>query len=55
MKWLAGIYNKVLSGELKLALSVWNIGEVPGVFDKYFRRKWLSNQDYRRARYLIHR
>jgi len=53
VKWLAGIYNKVLSGEFKLAFSVWNIGEVLGVFDKYFKRKWLSNQDYRRARYLF--
>jgi len=50
---ISGVYNRVLSGELKLAFLVWNIGEVLGVLDKYFKRGWLSNQDYRRARYLF--
>ncbi len=46
-------YNKALSGELKLSFSTWNICEAIGVLDKYFRRGWLSENDYRKARYLF--
>ncbi len=45
-----GIYHKALSGELRLAFSAWNVGEVLGVFDKYFRREWLSEEDREKAR-----
>ena len=47
---ISGIYNKVLSGELKLAFSVWNIGEVLGVLDKYFKR---GRQQFLRYRFFI--
>jgi len=43
-------YEKVLNGELKVAFSAWNIGEVLGVLDKYFRRGWLGKEDYEMAR-----
>lgn len=45
-----GLYNKALIGELRLAFSAWNLGEVLGVFDKYFRREWLSGEDREKAR-----
>ncbi|KYH37367.1 MAG: twitching motility protein PilT [Candidatus Bathyarchaeota archaeon B24] len=45
------LYHKVLSGESVLALSAWNIGEVFGVFAKYLRKGWLSEEEYERARY----
>ncbi len=44
------IYRRALNGELSLSFSAWNIGEVLGVFDKYFKRGWLSREDYERAR-----
>jgi len=44
------IYERTLSGELKIAFSVWNIGEVLGVLDKYFKKKWLEKEDYEMAR-----
>ncbi|MDH7555740.1 MAG: type II toxin-antitoxin system VapC family toxin [Candidatus Methanosuratincola sp.] len=44
------IYLKTLRGELKLAFSAWNVGEVLGVFEKYFRRGWLSEEDCRKAK-----
>ena len=45
------LYHKVLSGESVLALSAWNIGEVFGVFAKYLRKGWLSEEEYERSRY----
>lgn len=50
-KIVSEVYCKALNGELTLAFSVWNIGEVLGVFDKYCRRGWLSREDYEKARY----
>ncbi len=44
------IYHKALNGDVNLSFSVWNIGEVLGVFDKYYRRKWISKQDHKIAR-----
>ncbi|MBC7127056.1 MAG: type II toxin-antitoxin system VapC family toxin [Candidatus Methanosuratus sp.] len=44
------IYHQALSGELRLAFSAWNVGEVLGVFDKYFRREWLSEEDREKAK-----
>lgn len=44
------IYERALNGELKIAFSVWNIGEVLGVLNKYFRRHWLEKEDYEMAR-----
>jgi len=43
------IYERTLNGELKIAFSVWNIGEVLGVLDRYFKRKWLEKKDYEMA------
>ena len=48
---VSGVYDKALSGGLALTFSVWNIGEVLGVLDKYYRRGWLDKQDYTKARY----
>ncbi len=45
------IYRKALNGELTLSFSTWNIGEVFGVFNKYYRIGWLSKEDYEKARY----
>jgi len=45
------IYYKALNGELVISFSIWNIGEVFGVFDKYYRRGWLSKEDYEKAKY----
>jgi len=43
-------YERSLNGELALAISAWNIGEVLGVLDKYLNRRWLSKDDYRSAK-----
>ena len=40
------VYRRALNGELKLSCSAWNIGEVLGVFDKYYRRGWLGEKEY---------
>jgi predicted nucleic acid-binding protein len=48
---VSSVYSKALNGDLVLSFSVWNIGEVLGVFDKYYRRGWLSREDYVKARY----
>ena len=38
------IYDKAENSQLKIVFSIWNIGEVIGVFDRYFRRGWLSRK-----------
>jgi predicted nucleic acid-binding protein len=48
---VSDIYSKALNGDLVLSFSVWNIGEVLGVSDKYYRRGWLSKEDYVKAKY----
>ena len=40
------IYLKAYSGELKLSYSLWNIGEVLGVFDRARRAGRLSGEAY---------
>ncbi len=40
------IFNRIDSGNIKLYLSIWNTGEVAGVFDRYDRR---GNADYQRC------
>uniref|UniRef100_A0A7C5Z047 PIN domain-containing protein n=1 Tax=Ignisphaera aggregans TaxID=334771 RepID=A0A7C5Z047_9CREN len=47
---IVSLYSKAWLGELKIAFSLWNIGEVLGVLDKYHRRGWLSKDDYELAR-----
>ncbi len=39
-------YLKAYSGEIKLAYSIWNIGEVLGVFDKAKRIGRINQQEY---------
>ena len=46
-------YRRALNGEALLAFSAWNVGEVLGVLDKYRRRGWLKEGDYRKARGLF--
>jgi len=43
-------YLEVLNGAATLHFSVWNIGEVLGALDAYYRRKWLAREDYQAAR-----
>jgi predicted nucleic acid-binding protein len=44
------IYEKALSGDVLLSFSLWNIGEVLGVLDKYRGRQWLDDENYLKAR-----
>lgn len=43
------VYVRALNGELKLSFSIWNIGEVLEVLDKYLKREWLKSDDYKAA------
>jgi predicted nucleic acid-binding protein len=45
-----GVYGKAEAGELRLALSLWNIGEVIGVLDRYLTRKLISKKEFATAR-----
>jgi predicted nucleic acid-binding protein len=44
------VYFEALNGEITLSLSVWNIGEILGAFDKYLQRKWLAVREHGAAR-----
>lgn len=44
------VYGKSEIGELRLAFSIWNIGEAIGVFDRYLSRKLISEKDFSIAR-----
>lgn len=41
------IFDKCWTGGLSIATSIWNIGEVLGVFDIRRRRKWLGEDEFR--------
>lgn len=43
------VYREAYSGSATLTVSAWNIGEVLGVFNKYRRRGWLSEEGYTEA------
>jgi len=43
------IYGKAEVGQLTIAFSLWNIGELLGVFDANRRRKWLTEKEFRNA------
>ena len=43
-------YFDAFNGTATLHFSVWNIGEVLGTLDAYYRRKWLESEDYKAAR-----
>jgi predicted nucleic acid-binding protein len=47
---VSDVYTKALNGDLRIAFSIWNIGEVLGALNKYYRRGWLSKDDYENAR-----
>jgi predicted nucleic acid-binding protein len=40
------LYERALDGDLKLAFSIWNVGEALVVFDKYRRRGILSSEGF---------
>ncbi|MBS7631316.1 type II toxin-antitoxin system VapC family toxin [Candidatus Bathyarchaeota archaeon] len=44
------IYFEAFNGAATLHFSVWNVGEVLGALDTYYRRNWLEGEDYRVAR-----
>jgi len=50
-KIVSEVYRKALNGELIISFSTWNIGEVFGIFDKYYKKGWLSKEDYEKVRY----
>lgn len=43
------VFDKSWAGEASIATSIWNIGEVLGVFDEKRRRGWLSESEFMRA------
>ncbi|MEM1997087.1 MAG: type II toxin-antitoxin system VapC family toxin [Candidatus Bathyarchaeia archaeon] len=43
------IFDKCWEGELLIATSIWNIGEVLGVLDIRRRRKWLDENEFNRT------
>jgi hypothetical protein len=42
----ASVYSSAWRSDVKISFSVWNIGEVLGVLDKYYRRGWLTREDF---------
>jgi len=44
------LYGWSEAGRLRVAFSIWNIGEAVGVFDRYRVRKLISDEEFRRAR-----
>jgi len=43
------IYKKAEAGEIKLVFSIWNIGEIIGVLDRYASRKLITMEAFRAA------
>jgi len=43
-------YGESEAGRLRVAFSIWNIGEAIGVFDRYRARGLISDDEFRRAR-----
>ena len=41
------VFDKCWLGELSITTSIWNIGEVLGVFDIRRRRRWFSEDEFR--------
>ena len=46
-------YLEAFNGAATLHFSVWNVGEVLGALDTYYRRNWLESEDCRVARELF--
>jgi len=40
------IFDKAEAGEIKITISLWNIGEVLGVLDEKRRRGWLTEKEF---------
>ena len=40
------IYSRAEAGDLQMAFSIWNVGEVLGVLDRYRMRKILTERDF---------
>ena len=47
------LYLSAWNGEVKLCFSLWNIGEVLGVLDKYRERGWLGDSEYKASRKMF--
>ena len=47
---VTSVYSSAWRGDAKISFSLWNIGEVLGVLDKYYRRGWLTREDFELAR-----
>ena len=43
------IYKKAEAGELKLVFSIWNVGEIIGVLDRYASRRLITIEAFRAA------
>jgi predicted nucleic acid-binding protein len=44
------VYGESEAGRLRVAFSIWNIGEAVGVFDRYRVRGLISDDEFKRAR-----
>jgi len=47
------IYEKALTGDVHIAFSAWNIGEVIVVFNKYLSRGYISEKEYKTVKKLF--
>lgn len=43
------VYEEAEAGRVRMAFSVWNIGEVLGVLDRYRTRKMISDENFETA------
>lgn len=48
------LYRKAEKGEVTLCFSIWNIGEVIGVLDRYMTRKLITGAQFREALNLFY-
>lgn len=47
------LYSSAWNGEVKLSFSLWNIGEILDVLNRYRQRGWLGDSEYRTARVMF--
>lgn len=40
------VFDRAEGGEVRIAFSLWNLGEVMGVFDERLSRGWISKEDF---------
>jgi len=43
------IFDAAESGDIKIFFSIWNFGEILGVFDKYMCKNWITESDFKNA------